>query len=200
MTYSCTACGAPIEIQNRFSKVAVCVYCGTHHKVTVDGLDGTGKHPKLAEFPSVFSVGAKGTILGKPFTAYGRIRYAYDGGYFDEWFLDYDGEMSWLTEDEGTYTLYTDLLESVEIPEDIKTLHAGQNITIGDKRVMVKEKGTATVVGGEGELYHYDEPGTKIEYIDAIAEGKKLSIELSENEIEVFTGRMLLKRDILVGA
>ncbi len=197
-SYNCSSCGAPIEIKNRFSKVLVCPYCGTHHKVRVDGLDPAGKHPKLAEFPSLFHVGCRGTILGKPFTAMGRLRYKYSGGFFDEWFIDYDGEPGWFAEDEGTYTLFTELIEAMEVPENIQSLKAGQNIMIGDRRVMIKEKGHATIEGGEGELFHYMEPGSPVTYIDGIWEGKKTSVEFTEDELELFIGRVLLKRDIVV--
>jgi len=194
--YTCSSCGAPIEIKNRFAKVIVCPYCGTHHKLTDSGLDPTGKHPKLAEYPSLLRVGCRGTILGKPFTANGRLRYSYPGGHFDEWFLDYDGEPAWFAEDEGSFTLFTEMIESVEMPSDIASLRAGQNIMIGDRRVMIKEKGRATIAGGEGELLHYMEPGEEVSYIDGVWEGKKTSIEYTEDEIEVFIGRVLLKRDI----
>ena len=193
----CTSCGAPFEIKNRFSKVLVCGYCGTHFKITDGGLDRalSGKHPKLAEFPSIFKVGGTGKILGKTFTVLGRMRYSYTGGHFDEWFLDYDGEQAWLAEDEGTYALYTEVMEAIEFP-DITGVRAGQNIVIGDKKVMVKEKGKAVIAGAEGELSFYAEPGTEVIYMDGISEGKKISIEGTVDEIELFSGRPLLKRDI----
>ena len=198
-TYNCSSCGAPIEITNRFSKVIVCSYCNTHHKVKVDGLDPSGKHPKLAEFPSLFKVGCRGTILEKPFIANGRLRYKYDGGFYDEWFIDYNGDPAWITEDEGTYTLYTEMIEAVDVPDNIDSVRAGQNIMIGDKKVMIKEKGRATIEGGEGELYYYVEPGTPVTYIDGIWNGKKTSIECTEDEVELFIGRPFIKRDIVVG-
>lgn len=194
---NCTSCGAAIEIKNRFSKVFVCDYCGTHLRVSDSGLDIAGKHPRLADFPSVFSVGTKGTILSKPFTALGRMRYRYQGGYYDEWFIELDGENAWFTEDEGTYTLYTDLYEAVDIP-DIDSIRPGQNIMVGDKKVMVKEKGKAVVEGGEGELFFYVEPGSEVVYLDAVSEGKKVSVEYTGSEVEMFSGRPLLKRDIIV--
>jgi len=194
---NCASCGAPVEIVNRFSKVLVCNYCGTHLKVSDGGLAVAGKYPKLADFPSIFQVGTRGTILGKPFTALGRMRYKYQGGHFDEWFIEYDGDKAWFTEDDGTYTLYTDLFEAVEIPE-ISTVRAGQNMLVGDKKVMIKEKGKAVVEGGEGELFFYVEPGSEVIYLDAVSEGKKVSIEYTEDEVEMFTGRPLLKRDIVV--
>jgi len=185
-------------VKNRFSKVLVCSYCGTHLRLTGDGFDATGKHPKLAEFPSLFKVGSTGTILGRPFTAMGRMRYNYPGGHFDEWFMEYDGGTAWVTEDEGTYSLYTEVEEALEFP-DITTVRAGQNVMIGEKKVMVKEKGNAEVAGAEGELSFYIEPGTKLTYMDGVSDGRKVSIEATENEIELFSGRPLLKRDIVVG-
>ena len=193
----CPSCGAPLEIKNRFSKVLVCGYCGSHLKVTDDGFDSTGKHPKLAEYPSIFKVGSRGTILGKTFAAMGRMRYNYSGGHFDEWFIEYDGGTAWFTEDEGTYSLYTENLDAIEFP-DITSVRAGQNVMIGEKKVMVKEKGTAEIAGAEGELSFYAEPGTKVTYMDGVSEGKKISIEATEDEIEMFIGRPLLPRDIVV--
>lgn len=193
----CSSCGAPVEIKNRFSKVVVCEYCGTHLKVKGDGLEASGKYPKLAEFPSIFSVGSRGTILGKPFTAMGRMRYKYEDGHYDEWFIDYDGDAAWFCEDEGTYTLYTEMAEATEIPE-IGSIRAGQNIMVGDRKVMIKEKGQATIESGEGELSYYVEPGTDVTYIDGVSEGKKVSIEFSEDEVELFIGRPLFKKDIVV--
>ena len=70
------------------------------------------------------------------------MRYNYPGGHFDEWFLEYDGGTAWFTEDEGTYSLFTEVEEAVEFP-DITGVRAGQNVMIGDRKVMVKEKGTA---------------------------------------------------------
>jgi hypothetical protein len=193
----CPSCGAPVEVKNRFSKVLVCGYCGTHLRVTGDGFDAAGKHPKLAEFPSLLKIGCGGTILGKPFSAMGRMRYNYPGGHFDEWFLEYDGGTAWFTEDEGTCALFTEVEEALEFP-DITGVRAGQNIVIGGKKVMVKEKGTAEVAGAEGELGFYVEPGTRVTYMDGVSEGKKISIEATENEIELFTGRPLLARDIVL--
>ena len=193
----CTSCGAPIEIKNRFSKVVVCEYCGTHHRIQEDGLAASGTHAKLAEFPSIFAVGCTGLILEKPFTALGRMRYKYDGGFYDEWFLEYDSGTAWLSEDEGTYTLFTDMVEAVDFP-DPSSIRAGQTITVGDHKVMVREKGEAVVEGGEGELLFYVEPGTPVSYIDGISEGKKISIEFTEDEVELFTGRPLLKKDFTV--
>jgi DNA-directed RNA polymerase subunit RPC12/RpoP len=199
-SYTCSSCGAPVAITNRFSKVLVCPYCGTHHRVTVDGLDPSGKHPALAAFPSLLNIGSRGTIKGKPFVARGRLRYRYEDGFYDEWFLTCDDEPAWFTEDEGSYTLYTEMIENLSVPDNLDTVRAGQNILIGERQIMVKERGAATVEGGEGELLHYVEPGAAITYIDGIWSGKRVSIELSEDEIEFFIGQPVLRRDIVIEA
>ena len=194
---NCSSCGAALEIKNRFSKILVCEYCGTHHRIKDGGINIIGKFAKLADFDSLLKPGTVGTILGTPFTAMGRVRYNYGSGFFDEWFIDLDGDKAWLTDGEGVYTLYNDLYEAVDISE-IDQVKAGQNIMVGEKKVMIKEKGKAVVEGAEGELYFYVEPGSEIIYLDAVSEGRKIAIEFAENEVEVFSGRPLLKRDIVV--
>jgi membrane protease subunit (stomatin/prohibitin family) len=154
---NCSSCGAPLEVTNRFSKVLVCSYCGTHLKVQGDSLSESGKYPKLADFPSILEIGKGGTILGKPFTALGRMQYKGDGYRYNEWFIELDGDTAWLTEDEGTFTLFTEMFDAADIP-DINSIRPGQNIDVAGRRVMVKEKGTASVEGGEGELYYYVKP------------------------------------------
>ncbi len=196
-TKSCNSCGAPVEIVNRFSKVLVCNYCGCHLKIEGNTLGLAGEFPKLAEYPSIFSVGATGKILDKPMRVLGRMRYKYDGGHYDEWFIELDGENAWLTEDEGTYALFSNMEEMVDVSE-LESLRAGQNFLLGDERVMIKEKGIAVIDGGEGELFFYIEPGTEVTYIDAIAQGKKISVEYTDEEVELFSGRALLKRDIVI--
>lgn len=196
-SFLCASCGAPAEVKNRFSKILICGYCGTHLRVTDGGVALAGKHPKLADFPSIFTVGCRGIILGKPFTALGRLRYDYGGGHYDEWFLEYDGAPAWFTEDEGTYALYLEKDEAEDFPE-VSAVRPGQTVMVDGKKVMVKEKGKARVAGGEGELSFYAEPGSEVTYFDGLSEGKKISIECTESEVEVFTGRVVLKRDITV--
>ncbi len=191
----CPSCGAPIEITNRFSKVIVCQYCGTHSTVGETSLEAGEKHAKLADFPSIFSVGTEGSILDKSFRALGRIRYDYGDGHYDEWFLEYDGEPAWFTEDEGTYTLFTETDEVTDISV-LETARPGQTVDLNGRKIMVKEKGKAHVKGAEGELLFYVEPGTEVTYVDGVWDGKKVSVEYSEEEMEIFIGRNLLSRDI----
>jgi hypothetical protein len=37
-----------------------------------------------------------------------------------------------------------------------------------------------------------------VTFIDGVGEGKRISIEYSENEVELFTGRPLLRRDMVL--
>lgn len=195
---NCPSCGAPIEVKNRFSKVVVCQYCGTHSHIAEDkSLSQGAQQSKLADFPSIFKLGDKGTILGKPFEAMGRIRYNYGDGHYDEWFIDLDGEPAWVSEDEGTLKLFTETLDSVDL-DDVRSARAGQSITVGDTKMMIKETGTAKVEGGEGELLFYVEPGEQITYIDAVGAGKVFSIEFTDEEMEMFSGHNLMKRDVVV--
>ena len=84
----------------------VCGYCGQSLYIRDTGVDLAGKPAKLAEYPSRLSVGAQGHVRGQGFRVLGRVRYQYEDGFWDEWFLQFDNQrIGWVEEDEGEFTL-----------------------------------------------------------------------------------------------
>jgi hypothetical protein len=100
---NCPTCGAPLDIENRFVKLATCDFCSSTLLVHDKGLDPTGRTSKLVELPSILYIDATGTLWDKPFKVLGRLRYQAEGSYWDEWFLTFEGgdQPGWLVEDEG---------------------------------------------------------------------------------------------------
>jgi len=195
---NCPQCGATIEVKNRYSKIIICEYCETHCALESGNAAILGKFPKLADLPTYLFLGAEGTINGKAFRAAGRMRYQHKSGYWDEWFLLFDDEsQAWLTEDEGEYGIYKGKKIKTELP-DLDEIKVGKKITINDMKISVMEKGEASVAGAQGELNFYVQPGEKIRYIEGISDGKLISIEASENEIEMFIGDELERSDIII--
>ena len=193
---NCPSCGAPLEIKNRFTKIVVCEYCGSHVDISGANAVPKGKFPKLADFPTIFGIGKSGKIRGKSFRVLGRMRYNYGSGFWDEWYVEYgDDGLLWLQEDEGTLTMFYDHDLVSEFPS-YDEVRPGKQFHIGDRKILVKEKGKAKIEGGEGELHHYYEPGTEVYYIDGISEGKKVSLEFGETEVEYFIGEPLRKSEI----
>jgi hypothetical protein len=195
---ACPSCGAPLSIEHRFVKVVTCDFCNQVMLVHDSGLDPTGQTAKLVELPSPLYIDATGQILGKPFEVKGRLRYQYDSGMWDEWFILFeDGRPGWLQEDEGEYILYhKETLTSAIPPFD--EIAVGSVIPIGQRRVFITEKGTAQIAGGEGQLAFNILPGQEIRYIDGNAGEEQVSIEYTPNEIELLAGRAVPRDQLVV--
>lgn len=185
---SCPACHAPLTIENRFVKMVTCDFCGQVSLLHDAGLDPTGRTAKLAEFASPLYIGATGALQGRRYQVVGRLRYQYEGGFWDEWFLTFDNDKpGWLVEDEGAYTFYVKTTAQGSLPS-FDTVAVGNRVTIAGREVFITEKGHAEIAGGEGQLAFQILPGEKIDYIDGASEDRLVSVEYTEDEIEVSLG------------
>ena len=184
---NCASCGAPLEIKSAFTKTVVCPFCDTTNVITDKGIDPSGKMAKLSQARSIFSIGRRGKLRGKDFEVLGRLRYGYEDGFWDEWFLHFeDGKCGWITEEEGEMSLFfKDLLTS---PIDFDNIRVGKIIPIEDKKVFITEISECEIMGGEGELHYRVVPGKRLTHYEGNASGKLVSIEVWPNEIEVHTG------------
>lgn len=194
--YNCPSCGAPLSVENRFSKVVICQYCGQTCQVSSSGLDPSGSKSELLDFDSVFSLGATGKIQGKAFRTLGRLRYRYDGGFWDEWFLQLDnGKKIWLQEDEGEFTAYEK--ESLTSPvAAFEQIYVGSMIQVNDKPFFVTEKSEAVIAGGAGELFFKITPGMKAHCVDGNCQGQLMSIEFTPDELCLSIGKEIDLDDI----
>lgn len=197
-SFTCPSCSAPLQLENRFTKVVICQYCGQTSNVTPAGLDPTGQKAMLADFPSILSIGASGTLSGDPFKVLGRLRYKYDEGFWDEWFLQFiSGRKVWLQEDEGTFIAFDKAAITTAIPE-FKSIKVGSTIQINDQPVFIVEKNEAVIAGGEGELQFKILPGESVDYADGNSAGKVVSIEFAPDEIAMSIGSQIPLSEIRV--
>jgi len=193
---NCGSCGAPIELKSAFTKSIVCPFCDTTNIITDMGVDPTGRMAKIAEAPSVFKIGRTGTLKGRKFEVLGRLRYGYDEGFWDEWFLQFeDGQCGWVTEEEGEMSLFFKELLTEPI-EDLENIRVGKTVKVQNKNVFVTEITDAVIKGGEGELHYPVVTGKTVTHYEGNSSGKLVSIELWPKELEVHTGEPILYKDL----
>lgn len=193
---NCGSCGAPLEIKSAYTKSVICPYCDTTNVIEDRGLNPEGKMAKLSEGFSIFSIGRTGKLKGRNFEVLGRLRYGYDEGYWDEWFLQFnDGQAGWVTEEEGECSIFTKDLITNPI-ENVNSLRVGQFVNVEGKKVFVTEIADCTILGGEGELHYKVIPGKELVHIEGNAGGKLVSIEIWPREIEVHNGEPILYKQI----
>ena len=181
--FSCPSCGASLLIKHRFSRVVVCRYCSQTSYVTREGLDPSGKSAALVDFESILSIGSSGTMNGREFNVLGRMRFSYDGGFWDEWFCLLDKqEEAWLEEDGGAFALYRKERLLSPLPK-FTEVSVGSVIKVNQGDLFVTEKCSATLEGAEGELSFSIKPGTAVDCVDGNMAGQHVSIEYYEDEI-----------------
>lgn len=186
--YNCPSCGAPLSVENRFSKVVICQYCGQTCNVSPEGLDPTGEQAQLADFESIFQIGKTGSFSGKSFKVLGRLRYKYEDGFWDEWFLQMEnGKKLWLQEDEGEFTAFEKETLTAPVPP-FDQIGVGSMLEVNGKAVFVTEKNEAAIAGGKGELFFRVKPGMRVNCVDGNCEGQLVSIEFTSEEINFSVG------------
>jgi len=194
----CQTCGAPIQIENQFIRSVTCSYCGSSYLVSGgDSLDKRGQGASLADYPSILSVGQHGSIRGRKFQVLGRVRYAYDAGFWEEWQIAWDDGQppAWIEEDEGYWTLYKK--ERVRSPLPPHTeIRVGSSIKINDYEVFVTEKRNAKMVGSEGQFSSVMPISGDFGYIDGTAKGQAVGVTWWPDEIEIELGEDIEPHEI----
>lgn len=184
---SCPSCGAPLTLESAFTKTVVCSYCDQVSYLENTGLNPGGKMAKISEAPSIFSLRREGKIKGRKFRVLGRLRYDYDDGYWDEWYVRFDdGKAGWITEEEGECSLF--FKEALTDAIDLDMARVGKKIMVNTRPVFITEIQNAVLAGGEGELQYRIVPGTEVKHIEGNSSGTLVSVEIWPGEIEVHAG------------
>ncbi len=181
---NCPACGGPIENISPIVRSISCAHCANLlYFDNSSWLDG-GKFPTEIAAPALLGVERHGQIAGDLFTVAGRVRLEYGGGHWDEWWLEFEnGEDRWLEEDDGNYFFHQSLPLNAT-PQDLQGLGAGQMFAAGDMNWFITESGEALVSGVQGRLPVTLQPGFKLHYFDAVADGREINIEVWGSEVE----------------
>ena len=186
--FHCPSCGAPVELEYRFTETVVCPYCNQTVHWTGENFEAKGEKVILSDYGSKFSVGLKASFWvnndeGKRvtynFKILGRVRFEYTDGFWDEWLMRVEGtdEEYWLQEDEGELVIFK---KAKILPEiiDYDQLKVGMHVKAGDYTVFISEKSKAQVIGGEGELPFRIIPGEQADFVDGIIYGHGIPTSL----------------------
>lgn len=187
---TCPSCNGETELVNRFVKLVVCQYCGQSILRTADGATAQGKAAQLADLYTDLSLGASGTVAGRTFSVQGRARFAYDAGFWDEWYVMFDDlTTGWLHEDEGELSLLTEV--EPDRPYDLGSARVGHRFGVAGVEAFVKEKRTAKVYGAEGQLPRGLIQGAAITYVDAQLKGRLYFLEQTGSTVSLMLGERL---------
>ena len=98
---NCPSCGRPVKFEEKYARVMACGYCNSVLEFGEWELNKIGEQSELIEFPSLFVVGK--TVMWKEKEVYVKwqLRYEYDWGFFDEFFVVIEWKELYIHEDDG---------------------------------------------------------------------------------------------------
>ncbi|MDF1667476.1 MAG: DUF4178 domain-containing protein [Planctomycetota bacterium] len=191
---TCSSCGSTLPIESQRVAVAVCPTCDNTLLIKEDQVKNIGVKATLAEPDSCLSVGWRAKLLGRELTTHGRVQYKYDGGFWDEYWIRFDGhddsEEFWISLDEGEY-MFEEAVETGYVPA-FKDLRPGDRITLQGQKFIIEEKRSAEMVGFQGYLPFFVPSNRSINYLDLNSGSEKATITYyPDGSIKAFKGRYL---------
>ena len=186
----CPSCGAPFDWHSKFAEVITCESCQGVCRIHGDSVTLTGQSAKLIQSSSGLGLGVTGSYQNVAFAIVGRVRYGYPKGFWDEWCAHtMEGDLIWLTEDDGTLTKSRSRKLRKQT-SDLDKVGLGRSIFIADHDYLVEEIGEAKCLGTEGQLPFSAMPGDVIQYIGLRAGRTQTgTIERYDDEVHFYEGR-----------
>ena len=186
---NCPVCGAEVPSRLQYAKMVVCAYCQTSLFVEDQAVKQAGVKSTLTEIPSILELGRRFQYRNWTFEPYGRIRFDYGDGEWDEWWVILDsGAGKWISVDEGDIAV-EGKLELKESPPEFASLEVGSTIGLLNQQLKVTEKNSATCAGLEGELPEVIFPGDTHDYVHLSGpRGLILTVEYFEGKVEASKG------------
>lgn len=192
----CPNCGAALSQFNPGAQTIVCPTCGSYVAVGAGDPEVTGKTRKLPSPPKPIELGKTITVQGTSYMVLGRVAYMgwddEDRWRWDEWLVGADdGRMLWLAYDEKGFSIFKK--ERFREPFNAQS---DRSITLKGKTLYVKERYPARIVGAEGELTWRAKENERLYVAEGAQGGLRFSVQQTDEEIEVYTGRGVSELDI----
>ena len=196
--FPCPSCGAEVPFKSSISVFAVCSYCGSQLVRRDMDIENLGKRAELPEDMSPFQIGTQGRFEGATFELVGRMRIAWDEGFWNEWYaLFNDGREGWLAEAQG-FLMMSFRTDPPGILPKKEKMALGFALSVAKHGVFeVDDIKYAKCVGSEGELPLAAASGRTSLSIDLSgAENRFAAIEYSDSGERFFVGRYVEFNDM----
>ena len=173
---NCPGCWRPISFDEKYAKVVSCPYCNSILEFWSWELNKIWEQSDFIEFPSIFKVWKELEWKWKKVYVKGQLRYEYDWGFFDKFFVIIDGKEYFIEEDDWTTKLLKDWpWQNLSI--SLLDKEVWKYINIWWIEVFVQETGTFKLVNIKWIVNNTLIPGKDYEYLDWIVDWKMIYIE-----------------------
>jgi hypothetical protein len=176
---NCPSCWRPIEFEEKYSKVLSCMYCNTILEFWSWELTEIWKQSNFIEFPSIFKVWKEVEWNSKKVYVKWQLRYEYDWGFFDKFFVIIEWKEYYIEEDDGSTKLLSEW-KWQKSNETIMDKKVWQYTNILWNNIFVQETWLFKLVNLKWFVDNYLVPWKSYEYLNWIIDWKMVYIEKEE--------------------
>lgn len=201
---NCPNCGALIGTGVPGLPVVTCGSCNSLLSKAGDALSKVGEAGQVPFDVSPIQIGTRLTVGGARGEIVGRERWAYSGGFWNEWLLQFPtGEAFWVAEESGLYMIMTQVELTTRTANQLSELMKGFNAPIGKEVQVDKQKYTVAdvkrirCVAVEGSLPHIISANEARRSLDLRTRDKEvLTFQVDENGQSLWRGAYYRLEDL----
>ncbi len=191
---NCPSCWRPISFEEKYTKILACGYCNSILELWRKELNKIWEQSEFIEFPSIFKVWKSTEWKNKEIYVKWQMRYEYDWGFFDRFFVLIDWKEFLIEEDDWLKKV----LESGKWQKSSDTIldkPVWENVVIWWQEVFIQETWIFKLVNIKWFVNTDLIVWKDYEYLDWIVEWKKIIIEkeLWSNRIKVLSEADILE-------
>jgi hypothetical protein len=185
---SCPACGAPVGFRSKASVFAVCSFCKTSAVRHDMDLEAVGKISELQYEMTPFQIGTTGMYDGKKFEIIGRLKVAYDDGFWNEWYTISGGDdVGWLAEAQGFLAMCFEV-PSKNTPA-LEVIKPGRIVELDPHgQFQVEDIRRVHCIFSEGELPMSAAQGRRSNSVDLVGLNKKMATIEYADTVRAYVG------------
>jgi len=102
---NCPSCGRSVDFEEKYARIIACWYCNSILEFGTWELSKIWEQAEFIEFPSEFIVWKETEWEWKKVYVKWQLRYEYDWGFFDLFFVEIDNNMYYIQEDDWIKTI-----------------------------------------------------------------------------------------------
>jgi hypothetical protein len=172
----CPSCGRPIEFEEKYTKLLSCKYCNSILEFWESELSKIWEQSEFIDFPSLFEVGKNIEYKWKNISVKGQVRYEYDWGFFDKFFVTVDGKQMYIREDDGTVIFSEDgIFQDWELTLIDKV--PGTTLNLWWKELFIQEVWIFKLISLKWSVMNKLIPWREYEYLDWVYNQKMYFLE-----------------------
>ncbi len=189
--YNCAACGGPLTLKFRYTKIITCPHCGAGLFLEDKAVKMRGLESVMADYPSLFSLYENYAYKTQKLTPIGQVRFEYAHGFWDEWWtLMSSGEACWMSVDEGDIAI--EQLVTLDKMPFMPDLQVDVEIELLGESLRVTERGSAQCIALKGEIPEVIMIGDNFDYVHLSgAKGRLVTLEVQNGNLFAYEGQWI---------